>query len=196
MHARAALTAAVVLSLAAGCSEAVDERAATPAAATPTATATSTATDSAQTASPGAEAEVSAEARTIIVELGGRNGPRGIILDLSADILFDSGSSTLKPDAQPTIDKVARLTRLIRRDRIRITGHTDNVGGGPANQRLSVDRAQAVADALKAANAEVSGRIVVRGEGERQPVADNSTPEGRARNRRVEIEFEGARFRP
>lgn len=141
-------------------------------------------------------AEVSSEARTIIIGLGGRNGPRGIILDLSADILFDSGSSTLKAEADETIDKLARLTQLIRRDRILIVGHTDNVGGGRANQRLSVDRAQAVADALREGNAEVAGRIVVRGAGERQPVADNSTEEGRAKNRRVEIEFQGARFRP
>lgn len=115
---------------------------------------------------------------------------------MSADILFASGASNLSSEAQSTIDKVGRLTLLIRRDRIRITGHTDNVGDNDSNKELSLDRAQSVADALIAANAAVRGRIVVRGLGETEPVADNSTEESRAKNRRVEIEFQGARFRP
>jgi outer membrane protein OmpA-like peptidoglycan-associated protein len=139
---------------------------------------------------------VTGEARALVLDLGGRNGPDGIIIGLSADVLFDSGSSEIKPAADATLAKVARLTQLIRRDSILITGHTDNVGSGPSNQRLSRDRAQAVADALKDADAEIGGRAVVRGAGERQPVASNATDEGRAQNRRVEIVFRGARFRP
>ncbi|MGH9198166.1 MAG: OmpA family protein [Acidimicrobiia bacterium] len=154
------------------------------------------------TASPAAsptatpEDDVSAEARAIIIELGGRNGPEGLLLDLSADILFESGSAELSAEAQPTIDKVARLARLIRRDRIRITGHTDNVGSEEGNRRLSVARAESVRNALVAAYADIGGRAVVRGLGETAPIADNSTAEGRAKNRRVEIEFQGIRFRP
>lgn len=144
--------------------------------------------------SPTADSAVSSEARVLIVDLGGRNGPDGIIFELSSDILFDSGSSTLKPEAQETIDKLAKLTRLIRRDRIKVTGHTDSVGDEASNQKLSVERAQAVADAIQVTNADVRGRIIVRGSGEREPIADNSTEEGRAKNRRVEIEFQGVRF--
>jgi len=113
---------------------------------------------------------------------------------VSGDVLFDSGSSTLKAAAQPTIDKVAKLTRLIRRDRIRIAGHTDNVGPPAENRKLSLDRAQAVRDALVAANAELGGRTDIDGKGETEPVATNGTAEGRAQNRRVEIELQGVRF--
>lgn len=188
------LVLCTVLGAGIGCGGGTDDASAT-AAPLPASTETApAATDEATADSAGGE--VSAEARVLVLDLGGRNGPDGIIIGLSADVLFDTGSPAIKPDAQATLDKVARLTTLIRRDSILITGHTDNVGTGVSNQRLSRDRAQAVADALKGAGAEIGGRAGVHGAGERRPVASNATEEGRAQNRRVEIVFRGARFRP
>ena len=188
------LAAAAVLGAGFACGDDTDDAASLT---TPTPTASETAPEpTADATGEPSDGEVTGEARALVLDLGGRNGPDGIIIGLSADVLFDSGSSEIKPAADATLAKVARLTQLIRRDSILITGHTDNVGSGPSNQRLSRDRAQAVADALKDADAEIGGRAVVRGAGERQPVASNATDEGRAQNRRVEIVFRGARFRP
>jgi outer membrane protein OmpA-like peptidoglycan-associated protein len=69
---------------------------------------------------------------------------------------------------------------------VRVVGHTDSTGSDAINNPLSLDRAQAVRDYLTR-HGVAGGRIEVEGVGERQPVADNSTAEGRARNRRVEI---------
>jgi OOP family OmpA-OmpF porin len=73
-------------------------------------------------------------------------------------------------------------------------GHTDNVGGDSYNQRLSVRRAEAVKAYLVSKGIE-SNRVYTEGKGEKQPVADNKTSEGRAKNRRVEVEVVGTRPR-
>jgi OOP family OmpA-OmpF porin len=74
-------------------------------------------------------------------------------------------------------------------------GHTDAVGGDAYNQRLSVKRAEAVKNYLTSKGVE-KNRVYTEGKGEKQPVADNKTGEGRAKNRRVEIEVVGTRSKP
>jgi len=105
---------------------------------------------------------------------------------LASDTLFDSGSATLQPGAQDKLREVARVFMRYPRTRLEIVGHTDDRGSEASNQALSDRRAAAVRTALTTEGVEAA-RITVRGEGETRPVATNSTPEGRAQNRRVEI---------
>jgi outer membrane protein OmpA-like peptidoglycan-associated protein len=105
---------------------------------------------------------------------------------LSSDVLFDSGSATLKPGARDKLAEVARVLRKYPRTDLEIVGHTDSRGGEAPNQKLSERRAAAVRDVLVREGVDPS-RITTRGAGETRPVATNDTPEGRALNRRVEI---------
>lgn len=105
-------------------------------------------------------------------------------------ITFDSGSSTLDENAKLIIDlSFAEIARSFGRTRIRIEGNTDNVGDDEPNKALSRRRAQAVADYLATEYDLDRNRFVVVGNGESQPVADNSTPAGRAKNRRTDFEL-------
>lgn len=105
---------------------------------------------------------------------------------LDAAVLFDVGSSTLKPDAQSTIAQAANRIRERGATRVLVEGHTDSDGDDAANDALSVARAEAVRAALVASG--VSADIVrTRGHGERRPVAPNDTPANKARNRRVDL---------
>lgn len=118
-------------------------------------------------------------------------------VNLNADVLFAFNSATLSPKAKALIARAVQVIQA-KADPARpllITGHTDNVGGTAYNQRLSTQRAQAVATALKA-QAALSGRsMTVTGKGESEPVVSNTTPDGkddpagRALNRRVEIAY-------
>jgi outer membrane protein OmpA-like peptidoglycan-associated protein len=107
-------------------------------------------------------------------------------ISMSSDVLFTSGQSVVQPGGQ---DKLARFAGVLNRypeSRIQIIGHTDNRGDEDMNNRLSRNRADAVATVLRENG--VSGtRISTGGEGESRPVVTNETPEGRAQNRRVEI---------
>jgi OOP family OmpA-OmpF porin len=111
---------------------------------------------------------------------------------LQGDALFDFNKSTLKPkdiaELNETIDKVRKdgITTVS----ITATGHTDNVGTDAYNDKLSLRRAQAVKDYLVSKGVDAN-KISVEGKGERQPVASNKTKEGRAKNRRVDIEYDG-----
>ena len=113
-------------------------------------------------------------------------------LTLKGSILFDSGSATLREDALPLISKVAMILERYSESTIEIEGHTDNVQLHTAkyenNDVLSMFRALHVANYIKAADPELNPAYVkYSGRGEYEPIADNSTAEGRARNRRVEI---------
>ena len=136
-----------------------------------------------------AEAVPAAE-QDLIRDLGAVATPEGLKVTLSEAILFDFGKWTLKPGARETLDKLARLAKL-RRGRIRVEGHTDNVGGERFNQVLSELRAHVVALALARRGIDAR-RLVPRGFGENRPVASNDTEQGRARNRRVEVILENA----
>ncbi|MGF1907813.1 OmpA family protein, partial [Aliivibrio salmonicida] len=106
---------------------------------------------------------------------------------IGANTTFDFGSSTIKNNPELT-DLVIQLLQSKEGD-ITITGYTDSAGPAKYNQRLSEKRAQAIADHIVDKGIS-SSRIIVKGEGEGFPVASNETAEGRAENRRVDIEFE------
>lgn len=108
------------------------------------------------------------------------------------DVLFDFNSSVVKPGAYPEIDRLARILREYPDTKIRIEGHTDNIGSEEYNLRLSQRRAEAVRDLLVAKGVSPS-RITAIGYGESRPKASNDTSYGRQLNRRVEIFIEPMR---
>jgi len=101
-------------------------------------------------------------------------------------IQFETGKSAILPESEPVLAEVQKLLEQSGSLRIRIEGHTDNVGQKAANQALSERRAQAVMGWLIAHGIDAS-RLSAKGFGDAKPVADNSTEEGRAKNRRVEL---------
>jgi outer membrane protein OmpA-like peptidoglycan-associated protein len=121
-----------------------------------------------------------------VAELQARETERGWILTLGADLLFGVGSASLKPSGRRAIADLARFMREHPERHIVIEGFTDNHGSARANQRLSERRAQVVRDALVKHGIDAE-RIAARGLGEAYPVASNQDPNGRSRNRRVEI---------
>ena len=112
-------------------------------------------------------------------------------MDIPSDISFDSGRSEVKGDFSRVLDRFAFSLRDNPNTDVRIVGHTDNTGSDAINNPLSVDRATSTRNYLTARGVS-NARIRVEGQGSYQPIASNSTPDGRARNRRVEI-FVGER---
>ena len=110
----------------------------------------------------------------------------------AADTFFDFNKSVLKADGKAKLDDLAGKVKAINLEVIIAVGHTDSVGADAYNQKLSVKRADAVKAYLITKGIE-KNRVYTEGKGEKQPVADNKTPEGRAKNRRVEIEVVGTR---
>lgn len=110
----------------------------------------------------------------------------------SADAFFDFDKAVLKPAGQASLDDLVSKLKDINLEVIIAVGHTDSVGTDAYNQKLSVRRAEAVKAYLQGKGVE-SSRIYTEGKGEKQPVADNETAAGRAKNRRVEIEVVGTR---
>jgi len=115
-------------------------------------------------------------------------------LSLSGAILFSSGSADLLQDAYPVIDKIGLVIAQYKKNIIEVEGHTDNVPTGKneryeSNNVLSMYRALNVADYLREITDIPDGHIKSSGRGDYVPIADNSTSEGRARNRRVEIKI-------
>ncbi|WP_084884744.1 OmpA family protein [Vibrio sp. qd031] len=102
-------------------------------------------------------------------------------------IYFDSGKSTLKAESSSELAELAEVLQQFPDLNIEIIGHTDSNGSSLANEKLSLKRAQAVRKQLNVQHAVASNRLQAEGLGESMPVADNSTKEGRAKNRRVEI---------
>ena len=110
----------------------------------------------------------------------------------AADAFFDFDKSTLKADGKAKLDDLVGKVKGINLEVIIAVGHTDSVGTDAYNQKLSVRRAEAVKAYLVSKGIE-KNRVYTEGKGEKQPVADNKTKEGRAKNRRVEIEVVGTR---
>lgn len=102
-------------------------------------------------------------------------------------IFFDTGRADLKPESQAQLAQMAELLKAQPTLRVHIVGHTDNVGAFEANQALSQQRAQAVAQALTAEYKIDAKRLSARGVASLSPLASNSAEAGRARNRRVEL---------
>ncbi|MFC4622877.1 outer membrane protein OmpA [Comamonas nitrativorans] len=108
----------------------------------------------------------------------------------AADAFFDFDKAVLKPEGKAKLDDVASKVGGINLEVIIAVGHTDSIGSDAYNQKLSVRRAEAVKAYLVNKGIDKS-RVYTEGKGEAQPVADNKTKEGRAKNRRVEIEVVG-----
>lgn len=113
-------------------------------------------------------------------------------VSFAADALFDFNKSVLKPEGKAKLDDLANKLQAVNLEVIIAVGHTDSVGSDAYNQKLSVRRAEAVKAYLVSKKVEAS-RIYTEGKGEKQPVADNKTDAGRAKNRRVEIEVVATR---
>ena len=118
--------------------------------------------------------------------------PAATKVTYAADAFFDFDKSVLKPEGKAKLDDLVGKVKGINLEVIIAVGHTDSVGTDAYNQRLSVRRAEAVKAYLVSKGIE-KNRVYTEGKGEKQPVADNKTAEGRAKNRRVEIEVVGTR---
>ena len=110
----------------------------------------------------------------------------------AADAFFDFDKSVLKPAGKAKLDDIVSKVGGLNLEVIIAVGHTDSIGTDAYNQKLSVRRAEAVKAYLVSKGIE-KNRVYTEGKGEKQPVADNKTSEGRAKNRRVEIEVVGTR---
>ncbi len=110
----------------------------------------------------------------------------------AADAFFDFDKAVLKAEGKAKLDDLVAKVKGINLEVIIAVGHTDSVGGDPYNQKLSVKRSEAVKAYLVSKGIE-KNRVYTEGKGEKQPVADNKTKDGRAKNRRVEIEVVGTR---
>ncbi len=110
----------------------------------------------------------------------------------AADAFFDFDKSVLKPEGKAKLDDLVSKISGINLEVIIAVGHTDSIGSDAYNQKLSVRRAEAVKAYLVSKGIE-KNRVYTEGKGKRQPIADNRTAEGRAKNRRVEIEVVGTR---
>ncbi len=107
-------------------------------------------------------------------------------LSIPNDISFDTGRSDIKANLRPILDQFAQGLSQQPSMEVRIVGHTDNTGSDAINNPLSVNRAQSARDYLVSRGVS-SQRISIDGRGSREPIADNATEAGRARNRRIDI---------
>ncbi|WP_437918403.1 OmpA family protein [Sphingobacterium sp. LRF_L2] len=110
----------------------------------------------------------------------------GIKFTLSSDLLFPTNSSYLTDKAKVELSKLAKLLKDNDGKKVRVDGHTDSTGEEGYNKWLSDKRAASVKKFLEDAGVS-TGRISTKGFGQTKPVADNKTPEGRQKNRRVEV---------
>jgi OOP family OmpA-OmpF porin len=140
------------------------------------------------TAAPGCDGAIVAKAKA-----KAKAAPKAAAkVTLNADALFDFDKSVLKPAVKASLDSLAGKVKSLTLEVIVAVGHTDSIGTDAYNQKLSIRRAEAVKKYLVSQGIEAK-RIYVEGKGESQPVADNKTAEGRAKNRRVQIEAIGTR---
>jgi len=117
---------------------------------------------------------------------------KGLVITVVGDLLFDSGKANIRPEAQPVLDKVAKvLNENVPEYSVGIEGHTDNVpikhSSWKSNWELSSARALSVLHYLEKEEGVEPGRLSAVGYGEYRPVASNDTKSGHQQNRRVEI---------
>jgi len=110
----------------------------------------------------------------------------------AADAFFDFDKAVLKPEGKSKLDGLVGQIKGITLEVVIAVGHTDSVGSDAYNQKLSLRRAEAVKAYMVSKGIEAN-RVYTEGKGKKQPVADNKTADGRAKNRRVEIEVVGTR---
>ncbi|MBO4771508.1 MAG: OmpA family protein, partial [Bacteroidales bacterium] len=101
-------------------------------------------------------------------------------------ITFDIGKATIKPESMGEINRIVKLMNENPDLKFEVQGHTDNTGGASLNQTLSEQRANAIVNKMVEMGIDRS-RLTAVGKGQSVPLADNSTDEGRAKNRRVEF---------
>jgi len=118
-----------------------------------------------------------------------RRTKEGILVNLKNDLLFQTNSAVLKDEATTNISKLGDILAKYPEDRIKIEGHTDNVGPDRFNEELSVRRAEAVRNVLQSRGVK-ENQIIVLGKGEAEPVASNASTQGRSLNRRVELHID------
>jgi outer membrane protein OmpA-like peptidoglycan-associated protein len=116
-----------------------------------------------------------------------RNGPN-IILNMPSNITFDTDQSNIKPGFYDTLNSVAIVLAEFNQSYVDVLGHTDSDGAAGYNMDLSRNRAKSVARYLTAQQLDPN-RFSVDGRGENEPIASNSSPSGKAQNRRVVIEI-------
>jgi outer membrane protein OmpA-like peptidoglycan-associated protein len=114
---------------------------------------------------------------------------RGLIVNMS-DVLFDFNKYTLKSEAREKLAKVSGILLAYPNLKVQVEGYTDNIGSDEYNQKLSEQRADGVRDYLVSQSV-TDGNVTAKGYGKSDPVADNSTNDGRAKNRRVELVVSG-----
>lgn len=118
--------------------------------------------------------------------------PAATKVTYAADAFFAFDKAVLKPEGKAKLDDLVGKVKDINLEVIIAVGHTDSVGSDAYNQKLSIKRSEAVKAYLVSKGIEKS-RVYTEGKGEKQPVADNKTADGRSKNRRVEIEVVGTR---
>ncbi len=118
--------------------------------------------------------------------LGARVTDQQIVISLPGSVLFDFAKDDIRADAERTLAEVAEVMKAHAGRPVRVEGHTDSIASDAYNKSLSERRAKAVA-AWLTAHGVAPARLTTAGLGEDHPVGDNSTPDGRQRNRRVEI---------
>ena len=113
--------------------------------------------------------------------------PPVITIALDASVLFDTGKAVLKPESRDTLHEAAERVKKFAGASVLVSGHTDDVGSDASNQALSERRAAAVKDYFVGTEGIDADALATKGFGSTQPVADNGTDAGRARNRRVDV---------
>lgn len=121
-----------------------------------------------------------------------KSAPSSEKVSFAADAFFDTGKAVLKPEGKAKLDELASKVKDMKLEVIIAVGHTDSVGSDSYNEKLGHRRAEAVKAYLLSKGIEAN-RVYTESKGEKQPVASNTTAEGRAKNRRVEIEVVGNR---
>jgi OmpA-OmpF porin, OOP family len=118
--------------------------------------------------------------------------PAAIKVTYATDASFDFDKSVLKPEGKAKLDDLSNKVKDVNLEVVIAVGHADSVGGDEYNQKLSIARSETVKAYLVFKGVE-KNRIYSEGKGEKQPVADNKTSGGRAKNRRVEVEVVGTK---
>jgi OOP family OmpA-OmpF porin len=122
----------------------------------------------------------------------GKPKPVAEKVTFAADVLFDFDKSVIKPEGRSKLDDLASKVKGINLEVVIAVGHADSIGSDEYNQRLSMRRAASVKAYMVSKGLEPN-RVYTEGKGEKQPVANNKTADGRAKNRRTEIEVIGTR---
>lgn len=134
------------------------------------------------------KAQAEAAAQNAAVEtITDANGLQAVKVTFDSGILFQTNKSALNATAQKNLKEFSEVLKSNTDLELAVYGHTDNTGSAAVNEKLSLERAQSVANYLKSCGAAAKQFAHIEGKSFNEPVADNSTADGRAQNRRVEL---------